>query len=144
MGSRTADKLKEIEAIRDRVERRMASLEERFPAAGWGRRGAALLASSGLLATLAAFLARRRTAPGRRKKKAEAAPAGPVVVNVVPKGATVVAALGIAVWAGVRLFEAYSRTHASGGEEGFRPSIVRPMPDQGVRGSSTGRGGALD
>lgn len=128
MGSRTNNKLKEIEAIRGRLERKMGALEERFPIAGLGRKGAAVLASSGLLATLVAYLTRRRGKP-RRSKKAEPPPV-PVVVNVVPKGATIVAALGIAVWAGVRLFEAYSLTEGSSKKEGFRPSVVKPMPDQ--------------
>lgn len=128
MGARTAHKLKEIEAIRGRLERKMGALEERFPIAGLGRKGAALFASSGLLATLVAYLTRRR-GKSRRSKKAEPTQT-PVVVNVVPRGATLVAALGIAVWAGVRLFEAYSRSEGSSKDEGFRPSVVTPMPDQ--------------
>lgn len=129
MGSRTANKLKEIEALRESLERKMTALEERFPVAGWGRKGAALLASSGLLASLAALFTRRRTKAGRRKRKEEGTQPAPVVVNVFPKSATAVAALGIAVWAGVRLFEAYSRARDQADGEGFRPSVVRPMPD---------------
>lgn len=129
MGARTDHKLKEIEAIRDRLEHKMAVLEHRFPIAGWGRRGAAVLASTGLLTTVAAFFARRRSDGGRKvkRKKGAEAPAAPVVVNVFPKSATVVVAVGIAVWAGVRLFEAYSRSHSTEESEGFRPSVV-PMP----------------
>lgn len=121
MGTRSADKLKEIEAIRDGLDGKLAELERRFPLAGYGRKGAAMLAGSGVLSSVGA-LAWRRMRSKRAGKKKKSEPAGtPVVVNVVPKSATAIAVAGIAVWAGVRLYETYTKNRSAASGNGSRP-----------------------
>jgi hypothetical protein len=133
MGSRSDDTLKDIERLRASLDDKLGELEQRIPLAGLGRRGAAMLASSGVIGTAAAFVWRRmRSRSGKRR----AAPAQqPVVVNVVPKGATFVAALGVAVWAGVKLYDIYTRTTASSAGQA-RPAVVKPI--EGDRRSGAG------
>ena len=134
MGTRSDDALKDIERIRSSLDEKLGELERRIPLAGLGRRGVAMLASSGLIGTVGA-LVWRRLRSGSKRKGAPSAPA-PVVVNVVPKGATVVAALGIAVWAGVKIFEIYGRM-SDRSDERFRPAVVKPM-SEGDRRSGAG------
>jgi hypothetical protein len=128
VGSRTDDKLKEIDELRSSIERKLGEIEQRFPIAGFGRKAALALAGSGVGATALGF-AFRRVRKRKPRKGAETAPAS-VVVNVFPKGATLVAAAGIAVIAGVRLYEALQRSRSKDAES-FQPAIVRPMPESG-------------
>lgn len=123
MGTRSADKLKEIEAIRSGLDGKLAELERRFPLAGYGRKGAAMLAGSGVLSSVGALAWRRmRSKRAGNKKKKRSEPAGaPVVVNVVPKSATAIAVAGIAVWAGVRLYETYTKNKSAASDNGSRP-----------------------
>jgi formate hydrogenlyase subunit 3/multisubunit Na+/H+ antiporter MnhD subunit len=142
MGKGTTRTLKEIEQIRSKLGRNLDELDGRFPIGGAGRKVGAVggvLVSSGLLGSLWTFIVSRFFRRGDGEKKRKKKPAGdeapqPVVVTVAPRGATAVAVLGIAVWAGVRLYEAYSRTQASG--SGFRPSVVK-MPESERRSSSS-------
>lgn len=130
MGSRADDTLKEIEQIRASIDGKLGELEKRFPLAGLGRKGVAMLAGSGVVGTVAAFGWRRLRSgskSSRRSKGASTAP--PVVVNVAPKGTTVVVTLGIAVWAGVRLYETYTRVQSARADR-FRPAVVKPMSEQ--------------
>ena len=136
MGSRSADTLKDIEKLRASLDEKLGELERRFPIAGLGRKGAALVASSGIIGTVAAFGWRRLRGGSKKRKRSAPVAQAPVVVNVVPKGATAVAALAVAVWAGVKLYEAYSRTSA-GKTERPRPAVVKPM-SEGERRSGAG------
>lgn len=137
MGSRSDDTLKDIEKLRASLDEKLGELERRFPVAGLGRKGVAMLASSGVAGTVAAFAWRR--VRSRRSKGKRAAPISqaPVVVNVVPKSTTAVALLAVAVWAGVKVYEAYSRTSAPGAER-FRPAVVKPMSEGERRSGSAG------
>jgi hypothetical protein len=137
MGSRSDDTLKEIENLRASLDEKLGELESRFPLAGLGRKGAAMLASSGLVGTVAAFGWRRMRSrsKGGRKRSAPAAQA-PVVVNVVPKGATFVATLAVAAWAGLKVYEAYERINADRRERS-RPAVVKPIAE-GDRRSGAG------
>jgi hypothetical protein len=129
MGSRSDDTLKEIENLRASLDEKLGELERRFPIAGLGRKGAALLASSGLVGTVAAFGWRRMRSRSKsgRKRGAPAAQA-PVVVNVVPKGTTFVATLAVAAWAGVKIYEVYERINADRRER-QRPAVVKPIAE---------------
>ena len=134
MGSRSADTLKDIEKLRASLDEKLGELERRIPLAGLGRRGVAMLASSGLVGTVAAVGWRRL----RSRSKGKRAPAAqaPVVVNVVPKGTTFVATLAVAVWAGVKIYETYTRMSGEGSGR-FRPAVVKPM-SEGDRRSGAG------
>lgn len=131
MGSRATDKLKEIEALRSGIERKLGELEQRVPLAGFGRKAAAMLAGGSAAGTALTFVLGRLRG-GRRRAKAskQAAQTPSVTVNVFPKGASWIAALGIAAWAGARVFDAYtrSREHGSGSA---KPTVVRTMPETG-------------
>jgi hypothetical protein len=134
MGSRTTDKLKEIEELRSSLEHKLGEIEHRFPIAGFGKKAAAVLAGGSAGGTALAFVFRRF-----RKKRTKRSKGGPVVqpvvVNVIPKGATMVAVAGIAVWAGVRMYEAMQRSKAKSADEVHerrgKPAVVRPMPESG-------------
>ena len=136
MGSRSADTLKDIDKLRTSLDEKLGELERRIPIAGLGRKGVAMLASSGLAASVAGFAWRRLRS--RRTKRKGGVPVAqvPVVVNVVPKSTTAVAFLAVAVWAGVKVYEAYSRSNAPGAER-FRPAVVKPM-SEGERRSGAG------
>ena len=138
MGSRAADTLKEIEALRSGIERKLGELEHRIPLAGFGRRAAAVVAGGSAGGTALAFLM-RRVRGGRRKSKREskaaAQQAPSVTVNVFPKAASWMAALGVAVWGGSRLYEVYLRSRSSGSDQ-VRPAVVRPMPESGRQTSA--------
>lgn len=141
MGKRATGTLREIEEIRSKLGRNLDELDARYPVGGVGRKVGAVggvLVSSGLLGSLWAFVVgkffRRSEDTGKKtKRRAEPEPQ-PVVVTVAPRGAAAVAVLGIAVWAGVRLYETYTRTQ--GDERGFRPSVVK-MPTSEPRSSSS-------
>jgi hypothetical protein len=136
MGSRSDDTLKEIEKLRASLDGKLGELEKRFPIASLGRKGAAMLAGSGVLGTLAAFGWRRLRGRSRSEKRGKGASSVPsVVVNVAPKGTTFAITLGVAVWAGVRLYETYSRLHGAG-SDGFRPAVVKPMSEAERRSSA--------
>ena len=130
MGSRADHKLKEIDELRSSLERKLGELESRFPIAGLGRKAAAALAGGSAAGTAATFALRRlrRRKPKRAKGAVDVAP---VVVNVIPKGVTLVVAAGIAVWAGAKVYETYLRTKASSGPgtADRPPAVVRPIPD---------------
>ena len=127
MGSRSDDTLKDIEKIRASLDEKLGELEKRIPLAGLGRKGVAMLAGSGFAGTVATFAWRRFRSGSKRKRKAAAPVAQtPVVVNVIPKGATFVAALGVAVWAGVKIYEVYGRMNAAGAERA-KPAVVKPI-----------------
>ena len=134
MGSRSDDTLKDIEKLRASLDEKLGELEKRVPLAGLGRKGVAMLAGSGLAGTVATF-AWRRLRSGSKKAKRAAQPVAqaPVVVNVVPKGATFAATLGVAVWAGVKIFEIYSRMN--GKAEHAKPAVVTPIESERRTGS---------
>ena len=133
MGSKSADKLREIEDLRNSLEQKLGEIERRFPLAGFGRKAAAIVAGGSAGGTVLAFVL-RRVRGGRRRAKAakKAVEAPPVVVNVFPRGASWIAAAGVAAWAGARLYEAFARSRAAG-EDGQRPAVVKPMPETGRR-----------
>jgi hypothetical protein len=135
VGSRSADTLKEIEALRSGIERKLGDLESRIPLAGFGRRAAAIVAGGSAGGTALAFLMRRVRSGRRRKAPKEAAQTPSVTVNVFPKGASWIAALGVAVWGGARLYEAYTRSRSSSSDQ-VRPAVVRPMPETGRQTSA--------
>jgi hypothetical protein len=128
MGSRSDDTLKDIEKLRASLDEKLGELERRIPLAGLGRKGVAVLAGSGAAGSVLAFAWRRLRSGSKRKAKALPA-APPVVVNVIPKGVTFVAALGVIVWAGAKLYETYERINTTASDRP-RPAVVRPMPDQ--------------
>ncbi len=131
MGSRATDTLREIEELRAGLGRKLGELEGRFPFAKFGRKAAAIAGGSAG-GTALAFALRRMRGGRRRAKAAKQATQQPsVVVNVFPKGASWIAAAGVAAWAGARLYEAI-RSRSSNAD-GQRPAVVRPMPEAGRR-----------
>src|SRR5438132_785043 len=127
MGSRSDDTLKDIEKLRASLDDKLGELEKRIPLAGLGRKGVAMLAGSGMAGTVATFAWRRLRSGSKRKSKGAAPVAqAPVVVNVVPKGVTFVAALGVAVWAGAKVYEIYDRMSATRTERS-KPAVVKPI-----------------
>lgn len=131
MGSGTAETLSEIRRIRERLDHNVTELERRLPpVAQLGRKALAIALGGGAGGTALWFAARRL----RPKRKKEEAPA-PVVVNVFPKGAVAVGLGAVAVWAGVRLYEAKLKAEGRAGERP-RPAVVTPMPEAG-RGTSS-------
>lgn len=132
MGSRATNTLKEIEELRSGLGRKLGELEGRFPFATFGRKAAAMLAGGSAGGTALAFALRRMRGGRRRVKAAKQATQQPsVVVNVFPKGASWIAAAGVAAWAGARLYEAI-RSRSSDAD-GRRPAVVRPIPEAGRR-----------
>ncbi len=136
MGSRTADKLKEIEDLRGSLQSKLNAIEHRLPLAGFGKKIAAGLAGSSVAAPLLAFGFRRLRGGRKAKRKAKrgeqplVAPAAPVTVNVLPKGAAWIAAAGLAAWAGVKVYESLQRAKNGATGESFKPAVV-PMPEPG-------------
>jgi hypothetical protein len=132
MGSRADDKLKEIEELRDGLGRKLEAIEQRFPMAGLGKKVAGLVAGGSVGGSVLAFMF-RRARRGRKKAKSAAATstAPAVTVNVIPKGAAWIAAAGVAAWAGARLYESIKRSRGDAAGDGFRPAVVKPMPESG-------------
>jgi hypothetical protein len=129
MGSRSDDTLRDIERLRASLDEKLGELEKRIPLAGLGRKGVAMLAGSGAAGTVLTFAWRRLRSGSKKQKKSKgaAAPAqAPVVVNVVPRSATFVATLGVAAWAGVKMFEIYSHMNGKSAERS-KPAVVTPI-----------------
>lgn len=136
MGSRATEKLREIEELRSGIEHKLGELEQRFPLAGFGRKAAAMLAGGSAGGTAIAFVVRRLRGGRRRAKVAKQATQAPAVtVNVFPKGASWVAAAGLAAWAGARLYEAYTKSRTRDADA-HRPAVITPMPEAGRRTGS--------
>ena len=91
----------------------------------------AVLDAAGTLLTFA--WRRLRSSSKKKSKRSEPVAQAPVVVNVVPKGATFVATVGVAVWAGVKIFEIYNRMN--GGTEPTKPAVVTPIESERRTGS---------
>lgn len=133
MGARTTDTLNDIERLRSRLDRNLAEIERRLPpAAQLGRRALAVALGGGAGGS-ALWFAVRKLKP---KKKSDERPdaSAPVVVNVFPKAIVPVALGAVAVWAGVRLYEAKMRSQDPASERS-EPAVVRPMSparDQGI------------
>ncbi len=129
MGSRATDTLREIEELRSGLGQKLGELEGRFPFATFGKKAAAMLAGGSAGGTALAFALRRFRGGKKRKSSKQAAQITPsVVVNVFPKGASWIAAAGVAAWAGARLYEAYSRARRNE-SDAVRPAVVKPMPE---------------
>lgn len=126
MGSRSSATLKEIDGLRSGLDEKLAELERRLPpAAQLGRRALAVTLGGGASGTLLWMGVRRLRA--RRKQPAPSPSPAPVVVNVLPGGAVPVAAAAVAVWAGVRLYEAVRRPDGEGGGTGSRPAPITSL-----------------
>jgi hypothetical protein len=133
MGSRADDKLKEIEELRASLGNKLEAIEQKFPIAGWGKKIAGIAAGSSVGGSALAFAFRRRRR-GRKIKPLKGAPVmptAPVTVNVIPKGAAWIAAAGVAAWAGAKLYESIKRSRNGAADDGFRPAVVKPMPESG-------------
>jgi hypothetical protein len=141
VGSRTADKLKEIEDVRSSLAGKLNEIERRLPLAGFGKKIAAALAGSSVASGALAFGLRRFRGGRKAKKKAKrvkgdqpvAAPTSVTVnASVLPKGAAYLAAAGFAAWAGLKVYDAIKK--GRGGESSsaaFRPAVVTPIPEPG-------------
>lgn len=139
MGSRTADKLKEIEELRGSLQSKLNEIERRLPLAGFGKKIAAGLAGSSVLAPVLGFGFRRLRGGRKKKKKSKRGERGeqplvvtspPVTINVIPKGAAYLAAAGLVSWAGFKVYDAFRRSNNGGDSESFKPAVV-PMPEPG-------------
>jgi hypothetical protein len=133
VGSRAADKLKEIEELRASLGGKLEEIEKRLPLAGFGKKAAMALAGSSVAGSVLAF-GFRRVRGGRKRKRAKesAAPAfAPVSVNVFPKGAAWLTAAGLAAWAGVKVYEVMQRAKDGAAGSPSRPAVVTQMPESG-------------
>ncbi len=140
MGSRTDDKLKEIDELRAGLSSKLGALEERFPLAGFGKKAALAIVGSSVSAPALAWGMRRLRGGGRKKRAAEAV-GQPVTVNVFPKSLTFVAVVGIAAWAGTKVYDTYLKTKASQ-DESFKPAVVRDLAPPEHGGGVKGHSGA--
>jgi len=134
MGSRADDKLKEIEELRASLGNKLEAIEQKFPITGMGKKVAGIVAGSSVGGSALAFALRRARKGRRGRKKQKGAPAlptAPVTVNVIPKGAAWIAAAGVAAWAGAKLYESIKRARNGAADDGFRPAVVKPMPESG-------------
>ena len=135
MGSRAADKLKEIEELRASLGTKLEEIERRLPLAGFGKKAAAALAGSSVAGSALAFGLRSVRGGRRKRKRAKEGPAAPafapVTVNVFPKGAAGLAAAGLAAWAGLKVYETMQRSKDGGSGAPSRPAVVTPMPESG-------------
>jgi hypothetical protein len=139
VGSRTDDKLKEIDELRDGLSRKLGELEGRFPLAGLGKKVALGLVGSSVATPVLGFgLRRLRGGKKKSKKEKEAPVVQPVVVSAFPKSLTLVAVVGIAAWAGTKVYDTYMRTKETR-DGAFKPSVVH-MPE-GTRQSGAGTSG---
>jgi len=125
VGSRADDKLKEIDELRDGLSTKLGELEGRFPLAGIGKKVALGLVGSSVSAPALAW-GMRRLRGGGKKKAAKEATVQPVTVNVFPKSLTFVAVVGIAAWAGTKVYETYLKTKQPE-DASFKPAVVTPM-----------------
>jgi hypothetical protein len=141
VGSRTDDKLKEIDELRDGLSKKLTELEERFPLAGFGKKAALALVGSTVSAPALAWGMRRLRGGGRKKKRAAEAVAQPVTVNVFPKSLTLVAVVGVAAWAGTKVYESYLKTKQSQ-DASFKPAVVRDLATPERGGGGIGHSGA--
>ncbi len=145
MGSRTADKLKEIEEVRGALAAKLSEIERRVPLAGFGKKIAMVVGGSSAASGVLAFALRRFRGGRKAKKKAKKGKAEQpmmmqptaVTVNasVLPKGAAYIAAAGFAVWAGLKVYDALQKKK-NGESSGFRPAVVTPMPESGRQAGS--------
>jgi hypothetical protein len=137
LGSRAADKLKEIEEVRASLGRRLQEIEDRVPLAGYGKKAAAALAGSSVAASALGFLVKRRFSGGKKKKRQKISAKDvplmqPVTVNVLPKGAAWIAAAGLAAFAGIKVYETIQRSRSGDTKEQQRPAVVTHMPASGA------------
>lgn len=136
MGSRTADKLKEIEELRGSLAVKLGEIERRVPLAGFGKKIAMVLGGSSAASGMLAFAFRRFRGGGKKKKAKRGKGEAPVVqptsvtvnASVLPKGAAYLAAAGFAAWAGLKVYDAVKKRNGDA-SSGFRPSVVTPMPE---------------
>ena len=140
MGSRTADKLKEIEEVRSSLAAKLNEIEQRVPLAGFGKKIAAAVAGSSVASGALAFAFRRFRGGRKAKRKAKRIKGEPAVVqptsvtvnaSVLPKGAAYIAAAGFAAWAGLKVYDAIKKGRNGESSTGFRPAVVTPMPESG-------------
>jgi hypothetical protein len=146
VGSRTADKLKEIEEVRGSLAAKLSEIERRVPLAGFGKKIAMVVGGSSAASGVLAF-AFRRFRGGRKSKKRKAKKgkaeqplmlqptAVTVNASVLPKGAAYLAAAGFAAWAGLKVYDALQKKK-NGEASGFRPAVVTPMPESGRQAGS--------
>ncbi len=144
MGSRTADKLKEIEEVRGSLAAKLNEIERRVPLAGFGKKVALVVGGSSAASGVLAFAFRRFRRGRKAKKKAglirgrgkveQSAMIQPTAVtvnaSVLPKGAAYIAAAGFAAWAGLKVYDTLQKKK-NGESSGFRPAVVTPMPESG-------------
>jgi hypothetical protein len=142
VGSRTADKLKEIEDVRGSLAAKLTEIERRLPLAGFGKKIAAGLAGSSVASGALAFAFRRFRGGRKAKKKAkrvakseQPAMIQPTAVtvnaSVLPKGAAYIVAAGLAAWAGLKVYDAVKKGRNGESQAGFRPAVVTTMPESG-------------
>jgi hypothetical protein len=140
VGSRTADKLKEIEEVRGSLAAKLGEIERRVPLAGFGKKIAMILGGSSAASGVLAFAFKRFRGGRKDKRRAKRAKGGdqPVVqptsvtvnASVLPKGAAYIAAAGFAAWAGLKVYDAMKKRNAESSSS-FRPAVVTPMPESG-------------
>jgi hypothetical protein len=140
VGSRTADKLKEIEELRGSLATKLGEIERRVPLAGFGKKIAMIAGGSSAASGVLAFAFRRFRGGSKTKRKArrgkgEAAVVQPtsVTVNasVLPKGAAYLAAAGFAAWAGLKVYDTIKKSRNGESKAAFRPAVVTTMPESG-------------
>jgi hypothetical protein len=140
VGSRTADKLKEIEEVRGSLAAKLNEIERRVPLAGFGKKIAMVVGGSSAASGVLAFAFRRFRGGRKAKKKAAKRGKGEqqaimqptsVTVNasVLPKGAAYLAAAGFAAWAGLKVYDAIKKGRNGEPSSGFKPAVVTPMPE---------------
>jgi len=145
VGSRTADKLKEIEEVRGSLAAKLHEIERRVPLAGFGKKIAMVVGGSSAASGVLAFAFRRFRGGRKAKKKAKKGKAEQQVMmqptavtvnaSVLPKGAAYLAAAGFAAWAGLKVYDALQKKK-NGETSGFRPAVVTPMPESGRQAGS--------
>ncbi len=139
MGSRAADKLKEIEELRASLGNKLTEIERRLPLAGFGKKVAAAVAGSSVAGSALGFGLKRmrKGRKNKKKKRAKDQPAAApavVTINVFPKGAAWLAAAGLAGWAGYKLYDALQQRNGTAGEalrSVGKPAVVKQMPEPG-------------
>lgn len=112
MGTRSSETLKEIDQIRASLGSSLDELSDRIPAvAKLGRKAATVALGAGGTGLTIAIAKKIFGGKAKKAKKAEQQQSGRsnVVVKAYPPAAVPIAMLGLAVWAGVRLYEARQR-----------------------------------